>query len=125
MDLMNQCVNFMISMLWYVGKQSKISKGADILGTHITSALRFNHSHLEVKNKSLSVRIDGGIMETTCGCAVLEQNSTSTNCSNTLTIFRANFSDFEAKSRLMLSPCNDSAATAGIKIGFEEVEMPT
>ena len=104
-------------MLWYVGKQNKIRKSADILGSHIVSAVTFNASniHLQNLNNSLSIGIDAGTMETTCG---------ADNITNTKTIvFKAEFSDFVAKSRVKLADSSRNE-TPGIKIGLDEVKLP-
>ena len=102
-------------MLWYVGKQNKIRKEADILGSQIVSSLAFNDSVVSVLNNSMSIRIDQGLMETTCG----EDNCTSNNT----VVFKAAFSDFVAKSRVKLAISAD-AMTTGIKIGLDEVKLP-
>ena len=107
-------------MLWYVGMQNKIKKDADILGTHIVSALTFNDSKVHVQNNSLSIQIDSGIMEVTCGC----HNSTVDNSSDaSIPVFMAAFSNLMSKCRVKLSS-SKGAATAGIKIGLEEVQPP-
>ena len=109
--------------MWYVGMQNKIRKDADILGTHIVSALKFNHSEVHVQNNSLSIRIASGIMKVTCGCHKAE-NVTADNSSDTsLTVFLAAFSNLMAKSRVKLSS-SEGAMTAGIKIGLEEIRPP-
>ena len=96
-------------MLWYVGKQNKIRKEADILGSHIVSSLAFNDSVISVLNNSMSIKIDLGLMET--------------KCSNNTDVFKATFSDFVAKSRVKLAISAD-AMTTGIKIGLDEVKLP-
>ena len=110
-------------MLWYVGKKNKIKKGADILGTHMESALTFDDSKVYVRNNSLSISIASGLMETTCACPKAKISTTTENCSNIITVFKASITNIEAKCRVQLSS-PEGTETAGIKIGMEEVKPP-
>ena len=99
------------------------SKGADILGTHMNSALTFKESKVHVRNNSLHFGIASALMKTTCACPKAKISTATENCGNIITVFKASITNIEAKCRVKLST-PEGAETAGIKIGMEEVKPP-